>query len=225
MHRGLTPDDILITMGGGDAGGHSCFIPSWSRGRGSIMQHAAIAAPTRGVKPMQLYSPAVDHAQAQGVPRARARQHRRPAHRHPRERQAQRRGDAERGGAAVRAAQRLHRPHARLEEERQRAGARQHPGQGRAGGRLPASPAWGIEAPAQRAVCTTASPSNNSASARWCCAPTPFEVTARNIARVLGLPDYPFLTVQHPIGSCTLPELKARAEIAYKQALPILLQG
>jgi hypothetical protein len=42
VHRGLAPDDILITMGGGDAGGHSCFIPSWSRGRGSIMQHAAI---------------------------------------------------------------------------------------------------------------------------------------------------------------------------------------
>jgi hypothetical protein len=50
----------------------------------------------------------------------------------------------------------------------------------------------------------------------------PFQVTARNIARVLGLPDYPFLSVQHPIGSCTLPELKARAEIAYQQALPIL---
>ena len=43
VHRGLDPGDILITMGGGDAGGHSCFIPSWSRGRGSIMQHAAIA--------------------------------------------------------------------------------------------------------------------------------------------------------------------------------------
>jgi hypothetical protein len=42
VHRGLGPDDILITMGGGDAGGHSCFIPSWSRGRGSIMQHAEI---------------------------------------------------------------------------------------------------------------------------------------------------------------------------------------
>jgi len=42
MHRGLTPDDVLITMGGGDAGGHSCFIPSWSRGRASIMQHCAI---------------------------------------------------------------------------------------------------------------------------------------------------------------------------------------
>ena len=53
----------------------------------------------------------------------------------------------------------------------------------------------------------------------------PFQVTARNIARVLGLAEYPFLSVQHPIGSCTLPELKARAEIAYKQALPILLQA
>jgi hypothetical protein len=42
IHRGLRPDDILIAMGGGDAGGHSCFIPSWSRGRSSIMQHSAI---------------------------------------------------------------------------------------------------------------------------------------------------------------------------------------
>jgi hypothetical protein len=42
IHRGMRPDDILITMGGGDAGGHSCFIPSWSRGRGSILQHAEI---------------------------------------------------------------------------------------------------------------------------------------------------------------------------------------
>jgi hypothetical protein len=53
----------------------------------------------------------------------------------------------------------------------------------------------------------------------------PFEVTARNIARIIGLPDYPFLMVQHPIGSCTLPELKARAEVAYRQALPILLDS
>lgn len=53
----------------------------------------------------------------------------------------------------------------------------------------------------------------------------PFEVTARNIARVLGLPSYPFLRVQHPIGSCTLPELKARAQVAYQQAVPILLQA
>ena len=51
----------------------------------------------------------------------------------------------------------------------------------------------------------------------------PFEVTARNIARIMGLPNYPFLMVQHPIGSCTLPELRARAEVAYRQGLSILL--
>ena len=51
----------------------------------------------------------------------------------------------------------------------------------------------------------------------------PFEVTAKNIARIMGLPTYPFLMVKHPIGSCTLPELKERAEVAYRQALAILL--
>ena len=53
----------------------------------------------------------------------------------------------------------------------------------------------------------------------------PFVVTARNIARVLGLPDYPFLRVKHPIGSCTLPELKERAEVGYQQALRILSEA
>ena len=42
MHRGCGPEDILIVMGGGDAGGHSSFIPSWSRGRSSIMQSKPI---------------------------------------------------------------------------------------------------------------------------------------------------------------------------------------
>ena len=51
----------------------------------------------------------------------------------------------------------------------------------------------------------------------------PFEITARNIARIMGLADYPFIKVQHPIGSCTTPELQARAEVAYQQALSILL--
>ena len=51
----------------------------------------------------------------------------------------------------------------------------------------------------------------------------PFEVTARNIARIMGLPTYPFLMVQHPIGSCTPSELKERAEVAYRQAVGILL--
>jgi len=42
MHRGLAPEDILITVGGGDAGGHSAVIPSWSRTRNSIMQSRPI---------------------------------------------------------------------------------------------------------------------------------------------------------------------------------------
>ena len=50
----------------------------------------------------------------------------------------------------------------------------------------------------------------------------PFEVTARNIARMMGLRDYPFVIVEHPIGSRTLPEIKVLAESAYEQALPIL---
>lgn len=53
----------------------------------------------------------------------------------------------------------------------------------------------------------------------------PFEVTAKNIARMLGLPDYPFLMVEHPIGSCTPAQIKARAEVAYRQALPILMEA
>ncbi len=53
----------------------------------------------------------------------------------------------------------------------------------------------------------------------------PFEVTAKNIARTIGLPDYPFLMVDHPIGSCSEPEIRARAEDAYNQALPILLEA
>ncbi len=50
----------------------------------------------------------------------------------------------------------------------------------------------------------------------------PFEVTAKNIARIMGLPDYPFVLVEHPIGSRTPDEIKVRAEDAYRQALGIL---
>ena len=51
----------------------------------------------------------------------------------------------------------------------------------------------------------------------------PFEVTAKNIARVLGSPDYPFMMVQHPIGSADADGIAARAEVAYAQARDILL--
>lgn len=45
MHRGLGPDDILLVVAGGDAGGHSAFIPSWSRGRNSLFQIKPIRLP------------------------------------------------------------------------------------------------------------------------------------------------------------------------------------
>ena len=53
----------------------------------------------------------------------------------------------------------------------------------------------------------------------------PFEVTAKNSARIMGLTDYPFVLVEHPIGSRTLPEIKVLAEQAYQQALPILTEA
>ena len=42
VHRGFDAADILVTVAGGDAGGHSAFIPSWSRTRASIMQSKPI---------------------------------------------------------------------------------------------------------------------------------------------------------------------------------------
>ena len=42
FHRGRSPDDILLVVAGGEAGGHSAFLPSWSRGRNSIYQTKAI---------------------------------------------------------------------------------------------------------------------------------------------------------------------------------------
>ncbi len=37
VHRGEGPEDIFIAVGGGGAGGHSAFIPSWSRDRNSLV--------------------------------------------------------------------------------------------------------------------------------------------------------------------------------------------
>jgi len=38
VSRGMGPDDILLVVAGGAAGGHSAFIPSWSRARASHFQ-------------------------------------------------------------------------------------------------------------------------------------------------------------------------------------------
>jgi hypothetical protein len=43
VHRGTGPDDIHLVVAGGGAGGHSAFIPSWSRDRNSL----AVTRPIR----------------------------------------------------------------------------------------------------------------------------------------------------------------------------------
>ncbi|MAN21514.1 MAG: hypothetical protein CL985_00050 [Euryarchaeota archaeon] len=50
----------------------------------------------------------------------------------------------------------------------------------------------------------------------------PFVVTAKNIARVMGMPDYPFVILDHPLGSCTIEEIRERAKIAADAAVEIL---
>ena len=51
---------------------------------------------------------------------------------------------------------------------------------------------------------------------------TPFEVTAKNIANVLGLPEFPFVLLEHPLGSKTLEEVEAMAVAAADTAEQIL---
>ena len=53
----------------------------------------------------------------------------------------------------------------------------------------------------------------------------PFEVTARNIARMMGVPDYPFTLIDPPMGRKTLNEVKNLAQDAYEQTLPNWLEG
>lgn len=43
QHRGTGPDDIHLVVAGGGPGGHSAFIPSWSRDRSSLVVSRAIA--------------------------------------------------------------------------------------------------------------------------------------------------------------------------------------
>lgn len=51
----------------------------------------------------------------------------------------------------------------------------------------------------------------------------PFVVTAQNIARVMGLPDYSFVVLDHPIGSFTPDEIRQKALTAADQIERILL--
>ena len=42
------------------------------------------------------------------------------------------------------------------------------------------------------------------------------------MARLLNVPDYPFIVVDHPLGSLTPEQVCSRAEHAYEQGLKIL---
>jgi hypothetical protein len=40
----------------------------------------------------------------------------------------------------------------------------------------------------------------------------------------MGVPDYPFAVLQHPLGSLDKAQIQQRAATAYEQALSILMQ-
>ena len=50
----------------------------------------------------------------------------------------------------------------------------------------------------------------------------PFEVTAKNIASVLGLPEFPFVLLEHPLGSKTMAQVDQMADVAATAAEQIL---
>ncbi len=51
----------------------------------------------------------------------------------------------------------------------------------------------------------------------------PFDPTSRMIANTLGMPDFRYALVDHPIGSAGIEGLQARALEAYHQGQAILL--
>ncbi len=51
----------------------------------------------------------------------------------------------------------------------------------------------------------------------------PFMATARAIARLRGIPEYPFVVIDHPIGSADEAGLRARAQQAVTQIEAIIL--
>ena len=52
----------------------------------------------------------------------------------------------------------------------------------------------------------------------------PFDPTGRMIAKTLGMPDFRYALVDHPIGSADAEGLALRAADAYQQAAEILLR-
>jgi hypothetical protein len=53
---------------------------------------------------------------------------------------------------------------------------------------------------------------------------TRFASAAEMMSRVLGMPGYAFVEIDHPVSSATDPELAARARQAIEQGLAMLLK-
>ena len=52
-----------------------------------------------------------------------------------------------------------------------------------------------------------------------------FVTAADEMRRALGMPDYPFAVVEHPISSASGRELEQRAEVALEQGLRFVVRG
>lgn len=53
---------------------------------------------------------------------------------------------------------------------------------------------------------------------------TPFRRSAETVAQLNGLPEYPFAMIEHPIANDSDAALRAKAEIALAQILPLLTE-
>jgi hypothetical protein len=51
-----------------------------------------------------------------------------------------------------------------------------------------------------------------------------FEPTARAVAELNGLPDYPYVVIPHPIANNSDDELRAKAEAAIERVVALLTQ-
>ncbi len=54
---------------------------------------------------------------------------------------------------------------------------------------------------------------------------TRFASAAEMMSRVLGMPDYKFATIDHPVSSASDEELAAKARIAIEQGCRLLLRS
>ena len=52
-----------------------------------------------------------------------------------------------------------------------------------------------------------------------------FVSAADEMRRALGMPDYPFAVIEHPISSASTRALEQRAEAALEQGLRFILRG